>query len=220
MDHSYHGRPPTRRRALGEASSRANENSQPQRRGDKHGHAHMPSSSPNPLPHNESIVPNGSLAVRHEEHISPENKRLSAVLAHEGRPHNSKRDSEISNASTNASNTNRRKKTHIGPWQLGKTIGRGGCSRVRLVRHTGTGQLGAAKIISKSMAEKVRALSLANLIKSAEQDPTQHSDGKVIPFGLEREICIMKLLDHPNIVRLYDIWENRDELQVFPTLYL
>ena len=163
------------------------------------------------LPHNESIVPNGSLAVRHEQ-PSPENKRLSAVLAHEARPHNPKRDSQISNASTNASNTTRRRKTHIGPWQLGRTIGRGGCSRVRLVRHSGTGQYGAAKIISKATAEKVRALSLANLIQSAEQDPTLYPDGKAIPFGLEREICIMKLLDHPNIVRLYDIWENHNEL--------
>jgi serine/threonine-protein kinase HSL1 (negative regulator of Swe1 kinase) len=204
MDHSYHGRPPTRRRALGDGSSRANESTQP-RRTDKHSQDTIP-----PLPHNESIVPNGTLAVRHE-HASLENKRLSAVVAHdEARPHNSKRDSEISNASTNASNTNRRRKTHIGPWQLGKTIGHGGCSRVRLVRHTGTGQLGAAKIISKATAEKVRALSLANLIESAEQEaPT---GCKVIPFGLEREICIMKLLQHQNIVRLYDVWENRDEL--------
>jgi len=81
---------------------------------------------------------------------------------------------------------------------------------VRLVRHSVTGQYGAAKIISKATAEKVRALSLANLI--AEQEASLYPDGKVIPFGLEREICIMKLLDHPNIVRLYDIWENRDEL--------
>jgi serine/threonine-protein kinase HSL1 (negative regulator of Swe1 kinase) len=209
MDHSYHGRPPTRRRALGESSSRGNEIPQAQRRGDKHNRDHMPSSSPQPLPHNESLVPNGKLAVRHEQQVSPENKRLSTVQAHEPRAHSSKRDSEISNTSTNASNTNRRRKTSIGPWQLGKTIGRGGCSRVRLVRHTGTGKYGAAKIISKATAEKVRALSLANLIKSAEQDETT---GKVIPFGLEREICIMKLLDHPNIVRLYDIWENRNEL--------
>jgi len=213
MDHNYHGRPPTRRRALGEASSRANEKPQAQRQGSKpNSHDHMPSSSPQPLPHNESIVPNGTLAVRHEQQASPENKRLSAVLAHEPRPHNPKRDSEISNASTNASNTNRRRKTTIGPWQLGRTIGRGGCSRVRLVRHSGTGQYGAAKIISKATAEKVRALSLANLIQSAEQDASLYPDGKVIPFGLEREICIMKLLDHPNIVRLYDIWENRNEL--------
>jgi serine/threonine protein kinase len=172
----------------------------------------MPASSSKALPHNESIVPNGTLAVWHEQQASPENKRLSAVQANETRPHNSKRDSEISNASTNASSTARRRKTSIGPWQLGRTIGRGGCSRVRLVRHSGTGQYGAAKIISKATAEKVRALSLANLIQSAEQDPTLHPDGKVIPFGLEREICIMKLLDHPNIVRLYDIWENRNEL--------
>jgi len=81
---------------------------------------------------------------------------------------------------------------------------------VRLVRHSVTGKYGAAKIISKATAEKVRALSLANLI--AEQESSLYPDGKVIPFGLEREICIMKLLDHPNIVRLYDIWENRDEL--------
>ena len=212
MDHSYHERPPTRRRALGDGTQRANEKAHSQPFGDAPNHKHAAPLSKT-LPHNESIVPNGSLAVHHEQQsTTPENKRLSAVLANEARPHNPKRDSTISNASTNASNTNRRRKTHIGPWQLGRTIGRGGCSRVRLVRHSMTGQYGAAKIISKTTAEKVRALSLANLIQSAEQDPTLHPDGKVIPFGLEREICIMKLLDHPNIVRLYDIWENRDEL--------
>ncbi|KAJ4319904.1 serine/threonine-protein kinase gin4 [Neodidymelliopsis sp. IMI 364377] len=212
MDHSHHDRPPTRRRPLGDGTHRANENSHhAQRPDEKHGHEEMAPSKA--LPHNESVVPNGTLAVRHEQQsTTPQNKRLSAVMANESRPHNPKRDSTISNASTNASNTNRRRKTHIGPWQLGRTIGRGGCSRVRLVRHSMTGQYGAAKIISKTTAEKVRALSLANLIQSAESDPTLHPDGKVIPFGLEREICIMKLLDHPNIVRLYDIWENRDEL--------
>ncbi|KAI4934006.1 uncharacterized protein J4E92_003676 [Alternaria infectoria] len=208
MDSSFHGRPPTRRRALGDGTNRANEGPRIQRGNEKRRNSYA-SSSPHPLPHNESIVPNGTLAVSHEQ-VSPENKRLSAVQAHEDRPHKSKRDSEISNASTNASSSNRRRKTHIGPWQLGRTIGRGGCSRVRLVRHSVTGQYGAAKIISKATAEKVRALSLANLI--AEQESSLYPDGKVIPFGLEREICIMKLLDHPNIVRLYDIWENRDEL--------
>ncbi|KAH8730462.1 serine/threonine-protein kinase-like protein GIN4 [Phaeosphaeriaceae sp. PMI808] len=220
MDQQYHGRapkrPPTRRRALGDGSSRANELPQSQRLGDKHSRDHMPSSSPKSLPHNESIIPNGTLAVRPEQQPSPLNNRLSAVVA-ESRPHNSKRNSEISNASTNASidtsTANRRRKTNIGPWQLGRTIGRGGCSRVRLVRHSGTGQYGAAKIISKATAEKVRALSLANLLQTPGQDSTLYPEGRVvIPFGLEREICIMKLLDHPNIVRLYDIWENRNEL--------
>ncbi|QRC94068.1 hypothetical protein JI435_430170 [Parastagonospora nodorum SN15] len=85
MDHNYQsqqGRPPTRRRALAETSSRGNEVPQAQRRGDKLSRDQMPSSSPQPLPHNESLVPNGSLAVRHEQQPSPENKRLSAVQAH------------------------------------------------------------------------------------------------------------------------------------------
>lgn len=214
MSSNYYGRVTSRRRALGDGTSRANENVQSQPRSSKPKSSQSSASSSSkrpPLPHNESIVPNGTLAVRHEQE-SPANKRLSDAAAQGTRPHDNKRDSEISNASTNASNSKQRRKTHIGPWQLGKTIGKGGCSRVRLVRHSATGQLGAAKIISKAVAEKVRALSLANLIQSAEHDPSLRSDGKVIPFGLEREICIMKLLDHPNIVHLYDIWENRDEL--------
>ncbi|OAG04965.1 Pkinase-domain-containing protein [Paraphaeosphaeria sporulosa] len=216
MDHSFHGRPPTRRRtALGDATLRANEDHRlrsPRSTGDKLNSLHVPTSSPNALPHNESLVPNGTLTVRHEAHTSPspQHKRLSAVMD-ECRPRNTKRDSEISNASTTAS-TGGRRKTHIGPWQLGRTVGKGGCSRVRVVRHSGTGIYGAAKIISKATAEKVRALSMANLCDSAQYDPTLFTDGKVIPLGLEREICIMKLLDHPYIVKLFDIWENRNEL--------
>jgi serine/threonine-protein kinase HSL1 (negative regulator of Swe1 kinase) len=215
MDHAFHGHPPqSRRRALADATSRANEDNSAQRRLDeKTGNENTPGSSPraHTLPHNESLVPNGTLKARHGLQPSPQDKRVSAVISDDLRPRNTKRDSEISNASTNASNTARRRKSHIGPWELGRTIGRGGCSRVRLVRHSGNGMRGAAKIISKDTAEQVRALSLVNLIESAEHDPTL-AGGKVIPFGLEREICIMKLLDHPNIVRLHDVWENRNEL--------
>ena len=31
-------------------------------------------------------------------------------------------------------------------------------------------------------------------------------------LGIEREIVIMKLIDHPNIMRLYDVWETSTEL--------
>jgi serine/threonine-protein kinase HSL1 (negative regulator of Swe1 kinase) len=215
MDSASHGRPPTRRRrVLQDASSRANEDyrTHSPRHGDKLSPHVEPTSSPRPLPHNESLVANGTLAVRqHVSSPSPQHKRVSAVID-DCRPRNPKRDSEISNASTNAS-TGGRRKTHIGPWQLGKTIGKGGCSRVRIVRHSGNGQYGAAKIILKATADKVRALSLANLANSADHDLSL-AGGRAIPFGLEREICIMKLLDHPNIVHLYDIWENRNEMYV------
>lgn len=83
---------------------------------------------------------------------------------------------------------------------------------MRAVRHSVTGQIGAAKIISKSTAETVRAISLANLIKSTRNEASRGSDSRPIPVGLEREIVIMKLLDHQNIVKLYDVWENRNEM--------
>ena len=30
--------------------------------------------------------------------------------------------------------------------------------------------------------------------------------------AIEREIVVMKLIDHPNIMRLYDVWETSGEL--------
>ncbi|KAF2237779.1 Pkinase-domain-containing protein [Viridothelium virens] len=203
-------RPPTRRKPLSDATLRANIVS-PVPRAAK-ATADYSSSGPS-LPHNESLVPNGTLRIRNRSE-SPENKRLSAVSG--DRDLQWKRNSAISTSSTNASGRQKKRKSLIGPWQLGKTIGHGGCSRVRLVRHSvNTNLYGAAKIISKANAEKVRALSLANLIESAEKgDQNLLVDGKIIPFGLDREITIMKLLEHKNIVRLYDIWENRNELFV------
>ncbi|KAI9693335.1 MAG: hypothetical protein M1822_005331 [Bathelium mastoideum] len=210
MDQQYGlpPRPPSRRAPLSDATFRANVDSSSLR------HPKVttaPSSSGPSLPHNESLVPNGTLRIRNGAE-SPENKRISAVSADHAVE--SKRNSAISTASTNASGKQKKRKSLIGPWQLGKTIGHGGCSRVRLVRHSVNKNLyGAAKIISKANAEKVRALSLANLIESAEKgDQNLLVDGKIIPFGLDREITIMKLLEHRNIVRLYDIWENRNEL--------
>lgn len=34
--------------------------------------------------------------------------------------------------------------------------------------------------------------------------------------GIEREIVIMKLIDHPNVLSLYDVWETDHDLYVFP----
>jgi serine/threonine-protein kinase HSL1, negative regulator of Swe1 kinase len=35
---------------------------------------------------------------------------------------------------------------------------------------------------------------------------------RTMPFGIEREVVIMKLIEHENVINLYDIWENRGEL--------
>jgi serine/threonine-protein kinase HSL1, negative regulator of Swe1 kinase len=33
-----------------------------------------------------------------------------------------------------------------------------------------------------------------------------------ILLSIEREIVLMKLIDHPNILSLYDVWETSNEL--------
>jgi serine/threonine-protein kinase HSL1 (negative regulator of Swe1 kinase) len=169
----------------------------------------VPASTHGSVAQSESAIGNITVDVRY--HLpSPKHQQVSTVADDE--TGDSKRNSAVSTTSTNASGGARRRKTHIGPWQLGQTIGKGGTSRVRKVRHTITGEPAVAKIIPKAVAEKNRSVSLANLVKCAEQGDPSLAIGKVIPFGLEREIVIMKLLNHRNIVRLFDVWENRNEL--------
>lgn len=195
------------RQPLGELRNRANTPPVQQRRTRE---TKAPATSPLALPHNESLEPNGSLAVRGSNPSSPEYKRVSQITSDHGR--DSKRNSAISTTSTNASASGRKRKAYIGQWQLGKTIGKGGCSRVRIVRHKTRHQYGAVKIITRATAENTRAQSLANLIESTKSSMSSASGHRPIPYGLEREIAVMKLLEHPNIVQLYDVWENRNEL--------
>ncbi|KAI0675741.1 kinase-like domain-containing protein [Trametes maxima] len=89
----------------------------------------------------------------------------------------------------------------IGLWKVGRTIGKGSSGRVRLARHSKTGQYAAVKIVSKTALLNSR-MSLSSLGEEAER----------ILHSIEREIVIMKLIDHPNIMRLYDVWETSTEL--------
>ena len=166
-----------------------------------------PSPSPH-MPRHESLRKGGNLQMRSNTGSlmsNAEDRRISAIAEEEQRSTN--RDSQIS-ASTNASGKSRRK-THVGPWRLGKTVGKGASGRVRKARHAYTGQDAAIKIVSKKSAELLRSTSLAvmdTMVSAAK-------DGKrAIPFGIEREVVIMKLIEHPNIISLYDVWENRGEL--------
>lgn len=170
------------------------------------------------LPHHESLMPMGPHTV--QDAISPRTHRLRALANEESQE--LKRNSQVSTTSTNASTKGKRRKTHIGPWQLGMVIGQGGIGKVRKVRHCVTGQEAAVKIIPKAVAEKARAESLASLVESSKKTPGGLGGDPdfFMPFGVEREVVILKLLEHPNIVKLYDVWENRDELYVLISLSL
>ena len=174
---------------------------------------HDPSnSSPRTIPHHESLKPENNLAVREKYggNIPPvENKRVSAIIDEVTTA--SKRDSQISTTSTISASGKSKRKTHVGPWQLGKTLGKGATGRVRLAKHAFTGQSAAIKIVSKKSAALAQSASMAQM----DQDETlaiNKAGMRTMPFGIEREVVIMKLISHPNVIELYDVWENRGEL--------
>ena len=198
-----------RRTPLTDATSRVNHAGPPKDRGRKHS-SHE---SPPPLPHHESLHPNGRITkdmlvansaipvikARNESPRNPVNPRIEAVA--ESYRHDANRDSQISSASGDSARS--RRKTHVGPWRLGKTLGRGSSGRVRLAKHCITGQYAAIKIIGKYEQDKLPEDEVYDIATTNE---------KRLPYALDREIVIMKLIDHENVMKLYDVWENRGEL--------
>ncbi|RVX66210.1 hypothetical protein B0A52_10102 [Exophiala mesophila] len=191
----------SRRSALTEIQARAALHSRSSRQAQVSSHR---------LPHHESLKPEGNLSVQDRmvnKTPAVENKHLSAIadeLANED-----KRDSQASDVSFLTGKSKR--KTHVGPWQLGKTLGKGATGRVRLAKHAVTGQKAAVKIVSKKSAALVQSASMARM-DTKDTSAMIAAGPRTMPFGIEREVVIMKLIEHPNIIRLYDIWENRGEL--------
>lgn len=143
----------------------------------------------------------------------PANPRISVISQASRDQDASKRDSQVSNTSASTARSNDSKiKTHIGPWQLGRTLSKGSSARVRLARHRLTGQSVAVKIISKKTAYLSQAGSIAQLDKVERQLPEADDGFRRLPVTVEREIAIMKLIEHPNIIKILDVWENRNEM--------
>ncbi|KAK2510683.1 hypothetical protein Q9233_017514 [Columba guinea] len=77
---------------------------------------------------------------------------------------------------------------HIGNYRLLRTIGKGNFAKVKLARHILTGREVAIKIIDKT---QLNPTSLQKLF---------------------REVRIMKGLNHPNIVKLFEVIETEKTL--------
>ena len=89
----------------------------------------------------------------------------------------------------------------IGPWILGECVGKGASGRVKIARHRRTGQLAAVKI-----------LPLQPLVNSRTSLATHLANSDKQRLGIDREITMMKLMNHPNIIRIYDVYEGDNEL--------
>ncbi|XP_037606724.1 MAP/microtubule affinity-regulating kinase 3-like isoform X1 [Sebastes umbrosus] len=93
------------------------------------------------------------------------------------------RSARSKNSSSTADET-----PHIGNYRLLKTIGKGNFAKVKLARHIPTGREVAIKIIDKT---QLNPTSLQKLF---------------------REVRIMKILNHPNIVKLFEVIETEKTL--------
>ena len=90
---------------------------------------------------------------------------------------------------------------YIGQWIIGECVGKGASGRVRIAKHRRTGQLAAVKILPLQPLMNSRASLATHLAKSEKQR-----------LGIDREIVMMKLMNHPNILRIYDVFEGENEL--------
>ncbi|XBW37210.1 hypothetical protein QEN19_002790 [Hanseniaspora menglaensis] len=109
----------------------------------------------------------------------------------------------------------RRHKDTVGPWKLGKTLGKGSSGRVRLAKNQKTGKLAAIKIVPKGKPIFKKKDDTNDTLSSANGDNDNDSvifEESSVPYGIEREIIIMKLVTHTNIMGLYEVWENKNEL--------
>ncbi|KAK5663219.1 hypothetical protein OQA88_6637 [Cercophora sp. LCS_1] len=102
----------------------------------------------------------------------------------------------------------------IGPYDLGTALGSGATAQVRLGTHRVTGDVVAIKMISKARVGLTMARSLANVLErdgpgSSSSDTTSQGH-EHLPLAVEREVGILKLLDHPHLLQLVDVWENKD----------
>jgi serine/threonine-protein kinase GIN4 len=114
-----------------------------------------------------------------------------------------------STSTNNILSSKKRTTVKIGPWKLGKTLGKGATGRVFLATNVITNQKAAVKIVSKAaLANDSTNDDDNNNNPNDEQD----CDSAGLSYGIEREIIIMKLLNHKNVLRLYDVWETEKAL--------
>ncbi|KAI1141138.1 Pkinase-domain-containing protein [Hypoxylon sp. FL0543] len=199
------------RAPLGDATARVINTSST--RPGKASHSQIP--QPNPLrahPTNQPTRQHTSSrtsASAKLENPQARSEPCASVASHDVQ-HEDKRESHVS-TTTSLLHGGWRRKTHVGPWALGKTLGSGSAARVRLVKHTVTGEYAAVKILSRNGIAHTQPASIANLDKW-DRNRAEYKSENRMPINIEREVAIMKLIDHPNIVKLYDIWESRSEI--------
>ncbi|KAG8495194.1 hypothetical protein CXB51_012864 [Gossypium anomalum] len=101
----------------------------------------------------------------------------------------SDKDARLRNSKDTREMSQPKIKRRVGKYEVGRTIGEGTFAKVKFARNTETGEPVALKILDK---EKVLKHKMAEQIK--------------------REIATMKLIKHPNVVRLYEVMGSKTKI--------
>ncbi|QLL30592.1 hypothetical protein HG536_0A04100 [Torulaspora globosa] len=170
---------------------------------------------------------NAMLKVAGTTKVSPTQLERVVQSVNDATKRLSQPDSILSTSTTTKS-SKRKSRDTVGPWKLGKTLGKGSSGRVRLAKNMQTGQLAAIKIVpkrnnlqSKDEVSSTLSVSYASNCSNASTtlnttannyNNAGHSTVASNSYGIEREIVIMKLISHSNVLGLYEVWENKAEL--------
>ncbi|GAA5816902.1 hypothetical protein MFLAVUS_010437 [Mucor flavus] len=133
------------------------------------------------------------------QRTNPNSRRASAATNNTSasRSSRSMRDRRRSSGAISTHSTQKPKKC-IGDYVVGKTLGKGASGRVKLGVHRHTGEQVAIKIISKAHLAANPAIEKA----------------------VRREIAIMKLIHHPNVMSLIDVIDDPASSDLKVTKYL
>ncbi|XP_019407719.1 PREDICTED: serine/threonine-protein kinase BRSK2 isoform X3 [Crocodylus porosus] len=115
-------------------------------------------------------------------------KDLQRAIPAPRRTHIAELQSQVEMTSTGKEGSGAQHAQYVGPYRLEKTLGKGQTGLVKLGVHCVTCQKVAIKIVNR---EK---LSESVLMK------------------VEREIAILKLIEHPHVLKLHDVYENKKYL--------
>ncbi|XVF87116.1 hypothetical protein PTKIN_Ptkin18bG0093700 [Pterospermum kingtungense] len=90
-----------------------------------------------------------------------------------------------------ATRTSEGRRTRVGRYELGRTLGEGTFAKVKFARNIETGENVAIKILDK---EKILKHKMIGQIK--------------------REISTMKLIRHPNVIRMYEVMASKTKIYI------
>lgn len=82
-------------------------------------------------------------------------------------------------------------RTRVGKYELGRTLGEGSFAKVKFARNVETGEFVAIKVLNR---EKVLRHKMIEHIK--------------------REICTMKEIQHPNVIKIYEVMASKTRIYI------